>query len=143
MLRNLLLAVLISFSAVASGQSGPNNPYEPVQVVTNGSMSASICATSSDSKCVPVNVMAYGHVGIQFIWTGTPTGVLGVSVSSSGVAGTYTPLTLTGLQPPANQPAGSAGSWFLDLSTNPNYLEVTYTAGSGSGTLQAFVGAKK
>ncbi len=130
-----LLSICANAQNIQTGSL--SDPYVPVNVIANGDMSMSTLTSP------PINVMSYPHVGIQFIWTGAPVGVLGVQVSDSGKAGTYTPLTLTGLSPAANQPAGTASSWWLDLQTNPQYIEVTYAKTSGTGNLNVYVGGKK
>lgn len=126
-------------SLPSAAQTGPtySDPYQPIQVFTNADMSQATLTSK------PINVMSYPCIGIQFVWLGSPTGVLGVSVSNSGAAGTYTPLDFSALSPAANQPAGSPGSWWLDLQTNPQFIEVTYTKTSATGFLNAFVAGKK
>lgn len=96
-----------------------------------------------------IDVLYSDNVGIQFVWTGTPTGTFGINVSNTAVlgstgtvsGGTYTPMVLT--SPNAPVTAGSSGNGFIDLNqTGARFVQVTYTATSGSGTCTATLTAK-
>lgn len=114
----------------------------PVPVFTNVSLGSS--QTSN-----PIHVMYSDNIGIQFVWTGTPTGTFGVSVSNTAAlgadgnitGGTYTPLVLTTPTPPVT--AGSAGDGFIDLNQlGAAFIKVTYTRTGGTGTCTATLTAK-
>jgi hypothetical protein len=85
------------------------------------------------------------NVGIQLIWTGTPTGTFGVQVSQNynpnvePDTSTFTQLTLS----PVPAASGSAGNYFIALICLPAcYYQVTYTRTSGTGTLDVYIGGK-
>lgn len=114
----------------------------PIRVITNGDMSGNLTGTN-------VDVMYSDNVTIQFVWTGTPTGTFGVSVSNDATllptgsitGGTWTPLALTSPQPPT--PVGSAGNGIINLTQlGARFCRATYTATSGSGTCNAILTAK-
>lgn len=115
----------------------------PCQVITNASMASSFVGTA-------VNILYSHYVGIQFIWTGTPTGTLGVQVSNVPVVsgqifpgpGTFTALTLSDASPPIINPSGAPGSFYLDLTIGAGWIQPTYTFGSGTGTMNAYLVAK-
>jgi hypothetical protein len=132
----LLVAAFGVVHCAASAQTaatgaGGRNPYIPIQIITNCDMSTTACTS------LPVNIQSYANVGIQFIWTGAPTGLISVQVSQNGPTGTYTALTLT-----PTEPSGSAGMWYLDAQTNAQYIEAVYTKTSGTGNLNVYLGAK-
>jgi hypothetical protein len=86
------------------------------------------------------------NIGIQMIWTGTPTGTFDVQVSNTATTGTtgkisggtFTPLGLTG-----GTASGSAGNGFFNLEGLAGaYLKLNYTASGGTGTLTAALVAK-
>ena len=107
-----------------------NNPFTaPVLLFSNQDMTATVASPV-------VNKGRDSKVGAQFVWTGTPTGTFSVWVSQFGPAGPFTQLTLTSV----TNPAGSAGSWYLDLTTFATWYYVQYTASSGDGTLNVAVG---
>ncbi len=109
------------------------NPYKPTAVLS--AVDASVNQTSD-----AVDVLGLPNIGLQFSWTGTPTGTIAILVSTTNDITTGQSLTLTGLTPSFTQPAGSAGSQRIDLEgINTAFLWVTYTAGSGTGTLSATV----
>lgn len=108
-----------------------NLPYIPTEVIVAADMSANI--TSDKIQMGPDK-----NMGLQFIWTGTPTGTFGVSVSNDD-GNTFTSLSLSGV----TNPAGSGGTYWLDLvDINPDMIEVTYTASTGAGRLNVFALAK-
>lgn len=111
------------------------NVLTPIILLNSVSMTASV-------ESNPIHIQYEDNIGLEFVWTGTPTGTFGVSVSNSaslsttgGISGgTWTPLTLT--TPDVPQAVGAAGNGFIDLNQlGAAFLKVTYTAGSGTGSL--------
>jgi hypothetical protein len=85
-----------------------------------------------------LEVSRMDNIGLEVAWAGTPTGVILVLVSNSGV--NWSALTFT---PAYANPAGSAGVETLDLNQLPfKYVMVQYTNASGSGTIQIFAQCK-
>jgi len=97
-----------------------------------------------------LNIKGCSMVGFQLKWTGTPTGVWVVEVSYDGGLLTgqqqgkdspslnigWTPLTLTSAQI-ATYPAGSSGNTELTfLYQTANWIRLSYTRTSGTGTLK-------
>lgn len=102
-------------------------------------------ATSKTS--VGVHVLFSDNIGIQVIWTGTPTGTFGMEVSNTATVGadgtvsggTWSTYTLT--SPPA--PSGSSSSGIIPINQLPYaFMRLTYTAVSGAGNLTAVLTAK-
>ena len=96
-----------------------------------------------------VEVMFADNICVQFVWTGTPVGTFGISVSNDAVltpygnveGGTWTPLVLTDPQPPT--PNGTAGNGIINLTQiGSRFLQVTYVADTGTGTCTAILTAK-
>ncbi len=94
----------------------------------------------------PVSVLYSDNIGIQLVWTGTPTGQFGIEISNTATlsttgqitGGTWT--TLTGTYP---APAGSASNGFISLTNIcAAFIRVTYTRGSGTGAVTATLCAK-
>jgi hypothetical protein len=80
-----------------------------------------------------IQIQNLDNLGIQVSWTGTPTGTISVLCSIDGI--NYIPLTFS---PALSQPAGSAGSYLINLEEVPfPFLELQYINASGSGTLSA------
>lgn len=106
----------------------------PVTMVSSVSMATSITSSVLEIK-------EQDNVGIQMIWTGTPTGTFSVQVSinyqrdiNGNVtnAGTWTSIPLS----PAIAAAGSADNAYVDLNQlSAPYIRVVYTRSSGTGTL--------
>lgn len=114
----------------------------PIVVFNNVDLSVS-------QTSAPIHVQYLDNIGIQFVWTGTPTGTFGVSVSNTATmsptgvitGGTYTPLVLDAPNNPAA--AGTSGDGFIDINQiAAAFMKVTYTATSGAGTCQAVLVAK-
>jgi hypothetical protein len=73
-------------------------------------------------------------IGIEYAWSGTPTGTFSVWASNSGI--NFTQLVFS---PVLAQPAGGAGSGLVSLMLFPfKYLFLQYANSSGSGTLTAY-----
>lgn len=115
----------------------PKNSLAPVNVLVNGDMSGDLVGT-------PINLEFLDNVGIQYVWIGTPTGTIGVQVTNQLINGqpvpnSFTKLTLSGV----SEPAGSAGSFWLDINQiSAAWIQVYYTHSSGAGTLNVYLSAK-
>lgn len=117
------------------------NPLLSFHLVSAASMVSTV--TSKAQAC-----QYQDNVGIQLIWTGTPTGTFDVQVSINHAqdfqgnittAGTFTSLTLS----PVPAAAGSAGSYYVDLNQlSAPYYRIVYTPSSGTGTLDIYVSGK-
>lgn len=78
-----------------------------------------------------IDVSRMDNIGLGVSWTGTPTGTFAVQGSNDGAI--FFDLTF---DPALTQPAGSAGSYGIDLNQFPwKYLLLTYTNASGTGSL--------
>lgn len=116
---------------------------KPYLIVTNGNM-ASASITSSAT-----NIQYLDNVCIELIFTGTPTGAFEVQGSvdyqqdANGNitnAGHWVPITL----PSSPVASGVAGTILIDMNQlSFPYIRVVYTRTSGSGTLNAYIGAKQ
>lgn len=89
------------------------------------------------------------NIGVQFVWTGTPTGTFGMDVSNNATlntdgtvsGGTWTPIVFTDPSPPAA--TGSSGNGYLELNqTTAAFVRVTYTKVSGTGACTAYLTGK-
>jgi hypothetical protein len=126
--------------------------------LTSTELAAKLAVSSTDTYySAPIALGNASLLGVQAIWTGTPTGTLTVEFSNDpgvgaywdayvaqaavGVAPTWTAPT-TGGTFPAN-PAGGASS-VLESFGNIGYMwaRVKYVNASGSGTLDICVSSK-
>jgi hypothetical protein len=117
------------------------NLLNPVHIVVAQSMTGNITSAA-------VEVKQQDNIGVQLNWTGTPTGTFGVQVSMDYYQdlegnivnpGNWTALPLN----PAILATGSPNTAYIDLNQlSTPYVRVTYTATSGTGTLDAFVNGK-
>lgn len=117
------------------------NLLAPFHVVVAQSMASSF-------NGAPVECENQDNVGFQLNWTGTPTGTFGVQISidhkqdaqgNVTVAGNWITLPLN----PSISATGSPDSAYIDLNQmSASYIRLTYTASSGTGTVDAFVTAK-
>lgn len=86
------------------------------------------------------------NIGIQVIWTGTPTGTLSVQASNTaslGADGTVSGGTWSNYTATVPTIAGSAGNGLINLNQFPfAFMRLIYTASSGSGGLTAVLVAK-
>jgi hypothetical protein len=93
---------------------------------------------SANITSAQTNIQYLDNVGIQFIFTGTPTGNFFVDLSLDQV--TWTPIIFSG-QPAAS---GSDGNVYLDLNQlSSPYIRVRYVEVSGTGTLQVYITSKQ
>lgn len=105
----------------------------PIWLVNNVSMTTSI--TSDSIPC-----QWKDNVGIQVVWTGTPTGTIDIQVSMDpdNLGWQSVPF-----DPTPDQPAGSSGSDWYEINQTPaGYVRLVYTASSGTGTMKAKISAK-
>lgn len=93
-----------------------------------------------------VHVLYSDNIGIQLVWTGTPTGQFGISGSNNAtlsVTGAVTGGTWTAISGTYPAPAGSASNGLISVTNFPYaFIKVTYTAASGTGTVTAKLVAK-
>lgn len=102
----------------------------PVTLMAAGNMATDL---TSDS----VQLMGFDNIGVQFIWTGTPTGDFGVDISLDNTNWTTIPLT------PAPAAAGSADNAYVEVNqSTAKYLRCTYVATSGTGSLKILISQK-
>jgi hypothetical protein len=111
-------------------------PFEPNTEwsgVTQGVMSGTNVIYSNI-----VDVTIKDNQGLEITYTGTPTGVIQIMASNSGVD--FYALTF---DPILQQPAGGAGGYLIDINQFPfKYLMVQYTNTSGSGILTTWLTSK-
>jgi hypothetical protein len=103
----------------------------------SGILSGAMASTNTIYSNI-VDMATMDNVGIEVVWTGTPTGTFTVNGSNSGA--NFFALTF---DPALTQPAGSGGGYLIDLNQFPfKYLLLEYTNASGSGLLTTY-GQKK
>lgn len=104
---------------------------------------------SVDQTSAGIHIMYGDNVGIQVVWTGTPTGTFGVSVSNTATlnpngavsGGIWTPLVLSTPNNPVT--SGSSGNGYIDLNQlTAAFVQLTYTATSGAGNCTATLTSK-
>ena len=117
------------------------NVLFPVKIVSNGDMSSTITSGVTE-------IRNQDNVGIQLNWTGAPVGSFSVQISIDHAQDSLGNVTVPGnwtslaLSPPITA-AGTPDTAYIDLNQmSASYIRVVYTAGSGSGTLNAFITAK-
>lgn len=98
---------------------------------------------SGDLTTAAIDVRSFPYAAIQAVWTGTPTGTFSVDGSIDNV---QNPSQVTNWFPTGtsvNNPAGSADSTLINLQgVGFSWLRLSYTAGSGSGSLSVLFFAK-
>lgn len=117
----LLLFLCCSRIALAQG----NFPIgkTPTVIASAGSLGANYTSPY-------VWIGGVSNIDCQLVWTGTPTGTFGVSVSED--ATNFDALTLSG----SVIGGGAAGHGTIELATlGAPYMEITYTRTSSTGTL--------
>lgn len=119
-----------------------SRPYfPPQQIFTNTSMTTTV-------HSAPENISQVSYIGFDISWTGAPVGSFSVEVSNTfqlypggqtEAAGNWTALTLSA--PVAA--AGTSGNAFIDIDgVSSTWIRLTYTAASGTGTLNATLSGK-
>lgn len=112
------------------------------QIFTNGAMSS-----TNQINSVVQNVQNFDNLGLEVVWTGTPTGTLTVN---GAVNNPYpNPYSETNPIPSQNsltfdpslaQPSGSGGGYIVNLNQFPwPWIQVQYINSSGSGTLNVYI----
>lgn len=116
-------------------------PFLPVKIINGASMAGNITSAIFNKSYLT-------NICVKLVWTGTPVGTFNVNVSSDHLedasgnvvtAGVFNALTLN----PAPAASGSASSVEIDLNqVSAPYIQISYTAGSSTGTLNAWVGSQ-
>lgn len=108
------------------------NVIAPISIITAGDMSQATLTSSV------TNLQYLDNVGIQFIFTGSPTGTFSVEVSNDN--SNWTALSLS----PTPAATGSAGNQYVDLNQlSAAWIRAKYTKSSGTGSLTALLTAKE
>lgn len=117
------------------------NLLKPYQLFTAHSMTSSFTSGA-------VEIRNQDNVGVQFHWTGSPTGTFSIEISSNHledsegniqVAGNWVNIPLS----PAITATGAGDDAYVDLNQmSAAYVRVKYTASMGTGNLDVFVTAK-
>ncbi len=85
-----------------------------------------------------IDVSRMDNIGMEFSWTGTPTGTLAIVGSDSGA--NFFAITPS---PALTQPAGSATGFLTGLNEYPHkYIAFQYTNTSGTGVLSVYLQLK-
>jgi len=103
-------------------------------------------AASATSAVTIIKMLS--QISYDISWTGAPTGTFSVQVSDTYTqdgqgnvlnAGDWTTLPLSG----AAATGGAAGNGIIDILATGSYaMRLIYTAGSGSGTMNATISGK-
>lgn len=102
-------------------------------LITNGVMTGTSTITSATQS---INKM--DNVGLQVEWTGSAVGTISVLCSIDNT--TFNALTFS---PLLTQPAGTAGSYLIDLNQVPfPYIQVQYVNASSTGVLNVWMSSK-
>ena len=100
--------------------------------------SAQAVSGTSTYTSAATNISQQHNVGLDIRFVGTMTGTLTVNCSNDNV--TFTSLTFS---PSLAQPSGSNLNYLVDLNQVPfQYVQVSYTNSSGSGTLTSILTSK-
>lgn len=98
----------------------------PQHLITDGVMTGTSVITSPT-----IDKTNLDNVGIHIIWTGSAVGTVEIKCSIFNVV--FDAITFN---PVLTQPAGTAGSYLIDLNQIPfPYIKVVYTNTSGTGVL--------
>lgn len=122
-----LLFIMLSFSSAVFASAKWVSPFV---LLAAGDMSGNIT-----SNVVAVQTM--DNIGVEFVWTGTPTGTINVDISNDKV--TWQAITLS----PGITPAGGAQNAYLEYNQiSAPFFRCRYTRSSGTGTLAISVTEK-
>jgi len=115
----------------------PRTAFLPVNYNQNSGGSApsgTLTGAMASTNVVYSNILEISridNIGVEAGWTGTPTGVLAILVSNSGV-NWAAPVISSAL----SQPAGSASNIYRELTNcGAKFIMATYTNTSGTGVL--------
>lgn len=116
---------------------GVKKLLDPYSVMAATHLPVAVSGTTTYTS-LPINIKNHDNVGLQLVWTGTPTGTFTILHSSNGT--NYDSITLS---PVITQPAGSAGHWSVVLQQDPfQWVKVQYVNASGTGTVDVIACAK-
>jgi hypothetical protein len=105
-------------------------PANMTGTVPSGNASGTMSGTNTIYSQI-MEISRADNCGLELSWTGSPTGVLSIMVSNSGV--NFYALTFN---PALIQPAAGAGGVAVNLNQLPfKFLMVQYTNTSGTGVL--------
>ncbi len=109
------------------------NQLTPVWLLHAISMGASIASNA-------VKLEFEDNIGIQVVWSGTPTGTFDVQVSMDPVNLGWQSVPFA---PVPTAPAGAAGTNWFEINQSPAaYVRLVYTRVSGTGTVNAQIAIK-
>ena len=124
----------------------PVTIFNAVSMAT--SQTSSIVCTAAPFTVAALKTSYQDNFGIQLDWTGTPVGTFSVQISSNRkqddngnvlFAGNWITLPLS----PAIVASGTADDAYIDLNQmSCQFIQVIYTAVSGSGTLNGVMVGK-
>lgn len=108
-------------------------PANQTGSLPSGTLNGAMASTNTIySQIIAIDRM--DNLGLEFTWTGTPTGTFQVMVSNSGI--NFYALTFN---PILTQPAGSAGGYAIDLNQVPfRWIMLQYTNASGTGSMTVY-----
>lgn len=110
----------------------PKSAIKAFPMILNGSMAGNL--TSS-----VVNELYLDNIGLEFTWTGNPTGTIIVEASNGGV--NYYTLTFF---PTYSNPAGTASGDLAYINQFPfQWIRVRYTRTSGTGVFNVILTTKE
>ena len=111
----------------------------PIPILTAGDMSGNLT-----SKAIPLQFE--DNVGLQFVWTGSPVGTIQVQVTlddPTGAVVNWTTIPASAFVGTYPVPGTTTSPAYLDMALlSAAYMQVTYTATSGSGSLSIKAVAK-
>lgn len=128
------------FPAVFNWQSvSPVTGFLPLKANQTGSAPSGVVnGTMSSTNTIYSQIIDLSLIdctGLETTWTGTPTGVISVLGSCSGI-NFY---ALSGFSPAITQPAGSDGGGLINLADYGfKYILLQYVNTSGSGSLTVY-----
>ncbi len=111
----------------------PVNPNFGGGSAPSGVLTGTMATTATIYSNI-IEISRMDNVGLEVAWTGTPTGVISILASNSGI--NFPALTF---DPVLAQPAGSASSYLINLNQIPfKYICVKYVNASGTGVLSVY-----
>lgn len=121
--------------------SSPVTGFLPANIsggsLPSGTVTGAMASTNTIYSQI-IDVAKMDNIGLEITFTGTPTGVLSVQASNSGI--TFYPLTFS---PALTQPAGGAGGYVVNLNQYPyKYIYLQYVNATGTGVLTAYAQLK-